>query len=554
MMEQKQNEPFIGLDFGNYNSFPCYISDWKASEQGREGGKVHDLLPYGCDHGIPSIYFYSQKTGVRCGKTAERCKPVCNRLRYLKRHLWETIEVDGNNVQYDDAVTAVIESVVREANKQLKNSFATVTNQISLSYPATFSCASREHLIELAEKATLEDGRKIKVIGTIAEPAAAALDYLHEQADGNKETTVLVFDLGGGSFDLSLVTAYPAGRKDKDGDIFYYDIENTGGLPKLGGTDFDRIIIDLLRGKIEKELSSQNGKITPVMRNTLLENAEGCKIDLSNSIYQDPQQSLDVEIPYGDEYLYLQLTRKEFEEASKDKVKMMMDEVRAMLKGNISRKPERIILTGGASQMPMIQEALNREFPEFRGKIVSHRVDRAIAYGAARYGVMEKNTDMEFGTAAGSKTKAAAGGSSSADRPRVIKRVPYDIGLHFYENAADEIGYIINYIEAGTPYPFNSEYITSETVEDNQTASRFTVCEAKRQNPDRRKPEDDYTGIMEAIIKHAPGTKKGTENLSRLCLDRNGVLRLEAIEKRNGGLKPVTVEKKLQHLEADNQK
>ena len=182
------NKPIIGLDFGNYNSFTCFILNFDADT--RLGGTVYDLLPAKQVEGIPSVYFYSKRIGkVLVGENAVRtiAVPLQNRLRYLKRHLGEEIELDGKTISYDQAITEVIQHCIRSANKFLHAGWQISTNLVSLSYPATYTCAQRQRLIELVENSTLDDGTKVEVYGTIAEPAAAALDYLAEFAKSNKE-------------------------------------------------------------------------------------------------------------------------------------------------------------------------------------------------------------------------------------------------------------------------------------------------------------------------------------------------------------------------------
>ena len=148
-------QPIIGLDFGNFNSFTCFISDFNIGT--RMGGTVHDLLPARLVDGIPSVYFYSSRVGeVLIGENAVRPRalPAKNRLRYLRRHLGETTQLDGKTISYDEAITAVIQHCIRSANKQLHDGWLMTTNLVSLSYPATYSFAQRQRLIELAEKAT----------------------------------------------------------------------------------------------------------------------------------------------------------------------------------------------------------------------------------------------------------------------------------------------------------------------------------------------------------------------------------------------------------------
>ena len=128
----------IGFDFGNYNTFPCFISDFDPGT--RMGGIVHDLLPSGLQDGIPSVFYYSEKVGVLCGEEAvrTRARPQSNRIRNLKRHLGDSITLDdGSVISYDDAITSVIQHCVRRANEQLHAGWHMTTNQISLSYPAS---------------------------------------------------------------------------------------------------------------------------------------------------------------------------------------------------------------------------------------------------------------------------------------------------------------------------------------------------------------------------------------------------------------------------------
>ena len=97
---------------------------------------------------------------------SSQATPYANRLRYLKRKLGTNEVVDGKTVYIDEAITEIIQYCVRIANKQLLADFRKTTNLISLSYPATYTFAQRQRLIELAEKATLEDGTKVKFWGT----------------------------------------------------------------------------------------------------------------------------------------------------------------------------------------------------------------------------------------------------------------------------------------------------------------------------------------------------------------------------------------------------
>ena len=491
-------KPVIGLDFGNYNSFICYISDF--DEGTKMGGIIHDLLPQELNDGIPSVFFYSKKIGILCGEDAvrNRAKPVENRVRYLKRHLGEIMTLDGGDttISYDEAITEVIQHCVRKANEQLKSGYQVTTNLISLSYPVTYSFAQRQRLIELAEKATLADGTRVKVYGTIAEPAAAALDYLAEFSKSTKETTVLVYDLGGGTFDLTLVSANPAGKCNSYGGLYYYDVIDNGGLA-VGGVDFDEIMFDLLAKKF-------NVPLKPVLYKHILRTlAEDVKIDLSSDEYAEAN------LFYNADYLAAEITRNEFEAASKDLLMKTIKATKEILDDHPNQQPEFILLTGGASQMPMVQRELEAQLPNFKGKIKYFRPSRAIAYGAARFGTSEANTDPVRKTSI------------------VQPRTTYDLEIKFCKCDSDE-EFIATFIKAGTPIPYTEDYDLSVTGLKKQRYTTFRVYEAIKAYPDENKVSEDYREIMSVVLDHESEVLKGTKCESRLTIDESGVLTIEA--------------------------
>ena len=494
-------EPIIGLDFGNFNSFPCYIQDFNPGT--RMGGIVHDLLPRKAVDGIPSVYFYSKRLGrALCGEEAVtgKAKPEQNRLRYLKRHLGQTVQIDDRIISYDNAITAVIQHCIRVANKQLEAGWHVSTNLVSLSYPATYTFAQRQRLIELVEEATLEDGRKLKVHGTIAEPAAAALDYLAEFANKDIDTTtVLTYDLGGGTFDLGLVSVYPKGRKGRDGNTYYYDIINTSGIPDLGGAEFDEVMFQLVSSKI-------NVSLDPQMKAILKNASETAKVELSD------MTDTQIQIFTANGPLDISITRTEFERVVMPLVQKTIDETRRMLNNHANQKPDIILLTGGASQMPIIMREMEKAFPDYKGKIKIHNPSVSIAYGAARYGTTEGNTDP----------KVQAG---------VKKRLDRDLGIKFYKGDSD-ILYISTYLKAGTEIPCETSFLESST-RVVCSGTNFNVFEAKMLNPDPLNYDSDYTYIMKVKLNFGKDVPAGYESETRLIVDSRGILTIEAREKDN---------------------
>ena len=380
----------IGVDLGNYRSFPSCIDNSDLSAA-RLGGKAIDLLPNEVTDGYPSVFFYSQAVAENClkksttpppwyGQDAVRnqAKPAAKRVRNFKRHMNEPLHVDDLDTNYDDLITGMIQYLMRHANEQLKIETLQTTDLLSLAYPAAFTASQRLHLKNLAEKATLSDGTPVKVVGMIAEPAAAALDYLVEHGRTDKETTVLVYDLGGGSFNLSIVTAYPQGRKaENSDDIRYFDIHDTSGLKNLGGTEFDAAMLKILEKKFKD--------VDATVNHDMLERwAEIIKQELSNQP--------EINIGIGN----LVITRDEFEREAAPLIKRTVDEMKRFLDGYQGPKPEMIILTGGSSKMPMVQRELEKAFPQFAGSVQKFRPSRAVSYGAARYPyLMHSNRSFE---------------------------------------------------------------------------------------------------------------------------------------------------------------
>lgn len=502
-------EHIIGMDFGNFNTYTCIIEDIDPGTH--MGGMVRDLLPQRYVDGIPSVYFYSKKMGtVLYGGDAVslRAVPEQNRLRYLKRHLGESIDLDGVNTSYDKAITEVTQYCLRIANQRLDHDLQFTTNLVSLSYPATFTCAQRERLVELIEKATLEDGRHIEVRGTVAEPAAAALDYLAVEEKSGQDRTVLTYDLGGGTFDLGLVSVYPRGRKRSDGSLFYYDIINSRGIGDLGGAEFDTIIYDYVLAKLPQVAD-------PRLKARIRNASEKAKVELSNI------EETCVSIEINGEYEDITIRRDWFEMASKHLIDKTINATREMLYNNQNQKPDYILLTGGASQMPMVKREVEKAFPDYKGRIKIYKPSMAIAYGAARYGAKE--------------ISAIPVEPNKMKESIIEKHLDYDIGIRFYDPAFLEKNekkhFVSTYLKAGTTLPCETEYMGSKTICET-SASRFSVMEAIKTNPNNHALED-YKRIMCVDLDFKKTVPKGYCSETKLVVDGRGILRIEAREKDN---------------------
>lgn len=486
-------QPIIAVDLGNWYSFLCC----------QVGGRMLDLLPGDMRYGYPSVFFYSKRAADKarsrgqtpppwCGAEAVKAKavPQGNRVRGLKQHLGEALELDDWKGSYDEAITALLQYLMRRANEVLQTEALQTTPRLALAHPATYTVPQMLHIKALAEKATLEDGRHVQVVGMIAEPAAGALDFLVNSPIKREETTVLTYDLGAGTFDLAIVTAYPEGRKSASGSTYYYDIERTGGLPDVGGARFDEALAGVLRQKLPGGAR--------VDEDTLLRRAEEAKLELTD------EEETEVEVADAGGVLHsVTVTRQEFERAARPLLERTLDSVRKMLADYKGKRPEMLVLTGGSSQMPMVREALLKAFPEFEGKVQLYRPSRAIAYGAARFA------------------------TPPTQERDVMQRAPRDIGIRFYYLDSDR-QYVDTYIPAGTPLPFSGGFERSSTRREGQRRSVFTVMEAAVAHPDKHEWERDYREIMTVELDYGRDVPKGTPAETRLVLDSDGLLSVEA--------------------------
>ncbi len=507
----------IGFDFGNYYSQPCVIVG--MDEKTLRGGTVYDLVdPTSvCLCGIPSAFFYSSKkynAEPQFGHQAETSSPATNCVRYLKRHLGEQVTIDGKTFDYDDIIVQVFSYCVRQANKRLSQLLQTTTNKIALSYPASYNSSQREHLVSLAKRATLEDGTHVEVCGTIAEPAAAALDYLAENSE-NKEKVVLAYDLGGGTFDASVVKIYPNGAKSSNGKKKYYEILINDGA-KIGGAEFDEIICRIIA---QKSGNALEGRFADIVRNL----AEPLKRELSDSESCQPMFFNPVSNNFFDQ----EITRDEFEALARPLIKKTVDMVKEMLANPNIPKPDNVILTGGASQMPIVQKVLREELPEYADKIVFHKPSKAIACGAARFHTDEGDPDFVENI--------------------VEQRTSYELGIRFYKNKADKKGYITPYIPKDTPVPFDSKSIVSYQLYKGDHAD-FWVYEAKCKNPDRNEVDRDYNRIMAVTYFHDKVMPEGKSAKTKLTMDKNNLLQITVTDPDDPSKPPLKENHKLYSL------
>ena len=483
----------IGLDLGNYRSFASFVLGMNPDT--RLGGRCYDLLPAQqcAGGGIPSTYFYSRQRGELVGVDAEsqRARPVANRVNGLKRKMTRALQLDDRSVEVDSMIAKVVENVVTLALRELETQFHQTTNEIALPVPVNFNAAQRDHLRRIVESVVVNE-KNLKVVGFISEPAAAALDYASENGGIREEQTVLVLDVGGGTTDVAVLSVYPQGRLRQNPGAngvpsrYYYDIIAQNGIEELGGFEFnDR----LSRIFIQKMGETPTGAAADMLETAV----ENTKIELSRLEQVEP-----LLMDRNGEYYDFTITREEFNRACEDLMAQIVKLVRSMLAG---RKVDMILLTGGASQMPMVRETIEREFPDYRDRIGFHRPSRAISYGAARYAVSEDN---------------------------VQQRTIWDLGIR-YRDPNKKTFYIDTMIPAGTALPFSYRNENTSTIAHTYSTTA-EVYEARVASPDEYAVDRDWRSITQIRLQFGMEVPPGTRVVDELSIDGRNMLKVSSYQ------------------------
>ncbi|MFM6940820.1 MAG: molecular chaperone DnaK [Candidatus Planktophila sp.] len=346
----------VGIDLGTTNSCVSVL----------EGGEPTVIANAEGARTTPSIVAFAKNGEVLVGEVAKR-QSVTNverTIRSVKRHMgtsW-TQDIDGKKYTPQEISARVLQKLKRDAEGYLGES---VTDAV-ITVPAYFSDAERQATKEAGEIAGLN------VLRIINEPTAAALAYGLDKAD--KEQTILVFDLGGGTFDVSLLEI-------GDGVV---EVKATSGDNHLGGDDWDQALVDHL----VKTFGSSNGidltKDKMAMQR-IREAAEKAKIELSSS------QSATINLPYitvdaekNPLFLDETITRAQFQALTADLLERCKKPFQAVLKdaGIAINKIESVVLVGGSTRMPAVVD-LVRELTGGKEPNKGVNPDEVVAVGAS---------------------------------------------------------------------------------------------------------------------------------------------------------------------------
>ncbi len=492
----------IGIDLGTTNSCVAVMEGNEPTViQNSEGGRT-----------TPSVVAFSKDGERLVGAPAKRQaitnpeKTVSSIKRFMGR-LFNEVDEEAKQASYkvvkgdDDTARVQIEdrkyapqeisAMVLQKMKQTAEEYLgeKVTDAV-ITVPAYFNDAQRKATQEAGEIA----GLNVKRI--INEPTAASLAYGLDKKD--QDQTIVVYDLGGGTFDVSILEL-------GDG---VFEVKSTFGDTHLGGDDFDSRLIDHLATEFKKD-EGIDLREDPMAMQRLKDAAEKAKIELSSS------QKTNVNLPFvtatdaGPKHLNIDITRSEFEKMIDDLVKKTVDPCKkAMDDAGLSKgEIDQVILVGGSTRVPKIQEVVK----EFFGKDPSKGVnpDEVVAVGAAiQGGVM----------------------SGDVDDVVLLDVTPLTLGIETLG------GVMTPLIESNTTIP-TSKKETFSTAADNQTSVEIHVLQGER-----AKAEDCRT-LGRFHLDGIPPAPRGVPQIEvSFDIDADGVLNVSAKDKGTGKEQSIRIE------------
>ena len=346
----------IGIDLGTTNSCVAVM----------EGGKPTVIANQEGARTTPSIVAFT-KTGERLiGEPAKR-QAVTNAektISSIKRHMGTDYKVSIDDKQYSPQQISAM--ILQKLKADAEGYLGEKVSEAVITVPAYFNDAQRQATKDAGKIAGLDVKRIIN------EPTAAALAY---GLDNEKEQKIMVYDLGGGTFDVSILEL-------GDG---VFEVKSTSGNNHLGGDDFDERVMDYIVSEFKKETSVDLTKDKMAMQR-VKDAAEKAKKDLSG------MTTTEISLPFisqgtdGPIHLNMSLTRAKFEDLISDLVESTTEPVRKALKdANLSAKDiDKVLLVGGSTRIPCVQELVKKELNKEPSKEVNP--DEVVAMGAAIQG------------------------------------------------------------------------------------------------------------------------------------------------------------------------
>ncbi len=468
----------IGIDLGTTNSCVAVI----------EGGEPTVIPNAEGNRTTPSVVAYSKKGERLVGETAKR-QAITNpdqTVTSIKRHMGSNHKETLNGKEHtpQEISAMILQKLKRDAEAYLGGE----VKEAVITVPAYFTDSQRQATKDAGKIAGLDVKRIIN------EPTAAALAYGLED---DKDQTILVFDLGGGTFDVSILEL-------GDG---VFEVIATSGNNHLGGDDFDQKVIDFLAEEFKKEYGIDLRKDRMAMQR-LKDAAEKAKKELSSLMTTNINLPFITQTEDGPKHLDMDLTRAKFEELTTDLVEKSMGPTRQALKdaGLEPSDIDEVILVGGSTRIPAVQEAVKKIIGREPHKGINP--DEVVAMGAA-----------------------IQGGVMSGDVNDIVLLdvTPLSLGIETLG------GVFTRLIDRNTTIPTEKSKIFS-TAADNQTSVDIHVLQGER------KMAKDNKTLGRFQLMNIPPAPRGVPQIEvTFKIDTNGIVHVSAKDLGTGNEQNITI-------------